>query len=558
MMTNGRHSRQAGAAERQRQVQTRQAAARGRQRQRRQQVRYQPWRRLTRDQQAVAQRLTAGDVTQVSVSGWGYRARFLDFLDALQYAALLDEPGVGFRRVLIPVAQLLLTYHLKVLLGIGSINLTPLKLFRDVALLRLIGYTAAQIQGGFCRRGGTGRGPERRRQVLGPMHKNTLADAVERLTAAELAALLNGVAQRLAAAGLFAQRAGHFALDASDLPTTRHYVGAGCKRQPKRVGVGKAAVVVEELIFGFKVLIVYEVDLRLVVAATVVPINRHESDFTLTLVRQAIANLGPGVVRVLLLDSAFLDGLDLWTLHHELGLDFVIPAKEGMRVTEDARALARRPDAAATTQTRAGTPKRTIHGHVRPKGQVRVVGVAALQSYDPYGDAQQVVRMNQKHAAGNALNAIVVLEWDGKTYPQGEEKVFLTSLPVAQPLRALDLYDLRSLIENTAFRELKQGWTLTAYPKKTEAAVRAHAFLTLITFTLANAFRTATGRRLAQAGIRRQRAEQYSPVVVVFADDCYAFFDIEEVLIVLGVVPAVCFRADPARVRRRYGLDPAA
>ena len=27
---------------------------------------------------------------------------------------------------------------------------------------------------------------------------------------------------------------------------------------------------------------------------------------------------------------------------------------------------------------------------------------------------------------------------------------------------ALDLYDLRSLIENTAFRELKQGWCLTS------------------------------------------------------------------------------------------------
>ena len=62
-----------------------------------------------------------------------------------------------------------------------------------------------------------------------------------------------------------------------------------------------------------------------------------------------------------------------------------------------------------------------------------------------------------------------------------------------RPLEALDLYDLRSLIENTAFRELKQGWALTRFPKKTRAAVTGHVFLTLLTFTLANAFRTTLG-----------------------------------------------------------------
>ena len=50
------------------------------------------------------------------------------------------------------------------------------------------------------------------------------------------------------------------------------------------------------------------------------------------------------------------------------------------------------------------------------------------------------------------------------SYEAGKAKVFLTSLPVTKPLEVLDLYDLRSLIENTAFRELKQGWCLKQYP----------------------------------------------------------------------------------------------
>jgi hypothetical protein len=197
-------------------------------------------------------------------------------------------------------------------------------------------------------------------------------------------------------------------------------------------------------------------------------------------------------------------------------------------------------------------------GKLREVGQVSVVGVPELRSYDQYGTEAHAKRANRKDFVGNTLNAVVVTTWQGEAYAPGHEPVFLTSLPVEQPLAVLDLYDLRSLIENTAFRELKQGWGLKQYPKKTEAAVRGHVFLTLLTFTLANAFQTRIGQSLAAAGIRRQRAEQYSAKVIVFADEYYALFDIEEVFILLGVVPQQCVRTDPARVRRRYGLPDAA
>jgi DDE family transposase len=308
------------------------------------------------------------------------------------------------------------------------------------------------------------------------------------------------------------------------------------------------------------VLIVYEVRLRLVVAAKVVPINEHESRYTLELARRAIANLGPGVLRVLLVDRGFLDGADLWALKHELGLDFVIPAKADMRVTEDARGLCRlpAPDAGLHRQERGG--KRVVggDGKVRWPGQVSAVGVPELRSLDTYGDAEHAKRANRKDFVGNPLNAVVVTAWEGKAYPPGEEKVFLTPLPVDRPLETLDLYDLRSLIENTAFRELKQGWALTRYPKKTQAAVRGHVFLTLVTFTLANAFRTHFGQDLAAQGMRRQRAEAESAHVFVLAGDRYAFFHIEEVLILLGATPGTCLHADPAAVRRKYGPPHAA
>jgi hypothetical protein len=489
----------------------------------------------------------------VTVSGWGFVGEFLAFLDEIGFYALLGIEGKGFRRVMIPIARLVMTYQMKVLLGIGSINLVPTKLFRQVALMKLIGYTTAEMAAGFCERG---------KLLSGPMHKNTLADAVERLRAEELEQVLNETASRLRARGLFAASKGHFALDATDLETTAKYDGAGVKKYTewKWDTKEKKAVEVERLAHGFKVLVVYEVRLRLVVAAKVVPINEHESGFTLALVRQAVKNLGSGVVRVLLMDRGFLDGQDLWVLKTELGIDFVVPSKDKMRVTGDARGLARQAaDGECVSKAeRRGKKKVGKDGKERWEGQVSAVGVANLTTYDQYGDEGHARRANRKDFVGNHINAVVVTKWQGEEYRVGEEKVFLSSLPVSEPLGVLDLYDLRSLIENTAFRELKQGWNLKSYPKKTEAAVRGHVFLTLLTFTLANAFRSSLGQELAKHGIRRQRAEECDDNVIVFAGDYYAIFHIEEVFILLGVVPEVLLRADPRELSRRYGLALAA
>ncbi len=480
------------------------AAKRERRHRTRQGRSYRAWRHLTRDQQEVARRLSAGQIDLVTISGWGFVSSFLAFLDELQFFALLDLEGKGFQRVLIPIARLVLTYQLKILLGIASINLVPTKLFREIALLRLIGYTTTQMQVGFCQRGNL---------PVGPMHQNTLADAVERLSADDRERVLNGTAQRLAQRGFFAQSKGHFALAASDLPTTAQYTGAGLLTKTERAPRGtptkaKQVVEVERHIWGFQVFVVYEVRLRLVVAAKVVPIQERETRHTLALVRQAVQNLGAGVIKVVLVDRGFLDGADLWVLKHQWGIDFVVPAKEKMHVTADAQGLARQEadGQCIVGAERPGTEKRDTKGRARWEGQVTVVGVADLRSYDQYGEEDPTKQANRTDFVGNALNAVVVTTWQGAASPAGDEKVFLT----------------------------------------------------LVTFTLANAFRTGQGQTLARHGVRRQRAEEEIGKVVIFAGDLYALFDIEEVFVLLGIVPRWCFRTDPTQVRKRYGLSSVA
>lgn len=501
--------------------------------------------RPTRNQHEVAKRLLAGEVAMVGGTGWSFVEPFLAFLGEVGFFDLLHVDGEKFVRKMMELSLLLLTYEVKVLLGLRGMNCIGETLFRDLALLRLIGYTTAQLREGFCRRG--------KADKQKPLHKNVLADAVEKLTADEVSYILNKSIQRLAARGVFAEGRGHFALDGTDLETTPRFKGAGRKtiterkwsRQEKRF------VEIEKTVHGFKLLALYDVHLRLVVAAKVVQIQEHESQFTLELLRQGIEIVGAGVIRVLLIDRGFLDGETLWAIKHTHGVDFVIPVKDGMHVQTDARAyLKQKPDGALLVAA-----ERPGQGP-KQEGHVKLRGIAQLTSYDQYGDEAHQHRTNRKDFEGNPLNAIVVTEFNAHVYSAEKAKVFITSLPITDPLAVLDLYDLRSLIENTLFRELKQGWFIGVFPKKTAEAVRGHVFLTLTIFTMTNAYRTHIGQDLAKRGIRRQRRAWHNPhQVIIFAGEFYAIFDIEELLILLGRPPELCWRVNKAQVYRKYAKD---
>lgn len=515
-----------------------------RQRRKRKDKRYNPSRYLTRNQKEVAGRIFEGEVTMVTSASWAFFEQFLVFLNEVGFFEVICVDGATFYRKMIGMALLIMTYEVKVLLGIASINQVPTRLFRDRALLLLIGYTADHLASGFCCRGNEDKQK--------PMHKNTLADAVEKLSVEEVEYILNEAVKRLARRGIFQQSLGHFALDSTDLETTKHYSGAGKKEVivRKRNRQGKMVEVVEYK-YGFKLAAIYDVHLRLIVAAKVTPINRHDSNFTLELLQQAIDNVGQEVIRVLLIDRGFLDGEDLWTIKYVYGVDFVVPAKDNMQVTADARSfLQERPDGQYLFAA-----EREDQGK-KQEGQVKLIGVKGLGSFDQYGDAEHQKQINRRDFKANPINVIVVTEWEGTQQKAGHEPVFLTSLPVDQPLEVLDTYDLRSLIENCAFRELKQGWLVGKFPKKTQEAVRGHVFLTVAVFNLTNAYRTDIGQNLAQRGIRRQRlAWEDSNKVLVIAGEYYAIFDLEELFILMGREPEICWRVDPAEVRRRYHLD---
>jgi hypothetical protein len=112
------------------------------------------WKGYTRDQQEVAKRIGAGDYEMITGTGWGFLDRFFIFLFSIGFFSSLEVEGSGFERIMIPLAKLFITYEVKILLGIESVNKITGYLFRDTALLMIIGFTAKQIKEGFCDREG--------------------------------------------------------------------------------------------------------------------------------------------------------------------------------------------------------------------------------------------------------------------------------------------------------------------------------------------------------------------------------------------------------------------
>jgi len=489
------------------------------------------WQFHERAQKEVYRKLKARERPQAVVgAGWGFLDHFFIFLFSLGFFARVDFRPRRVKRVMVPTLLMILTYEVKQLIGISSMNQLEEHLFRDVALLKIIGFTARQIQEGFCQRG---KGKRR-----GPMHRDTLADFLSRFTAREVDFILGEAVRVLVKHKLV--RGKSYILDATDLPTTKRYKGCGVKKVVKKVWTkeGKEVEVVE-YVYGYKLLVLMEARHKLVVAARVVKINEHEKNFTKGLVQEAQQRTG-GAVKVLLVDRGFIDGVVLWWLWKKRKIHFVIPARSNMEVSQDLRGF----------RSEKADGQRVFWEESK---EVKVLGVRGLLSYDQFGEEGHKRRKGRKDFRANPINGIMVVRWGGRDYELGEEKVFLTSLSVSRPLWVLEQYDLRSEIENQGFRELKQGYHLLKYPKKTEPAVRAHVVLTLVIYSLVNAYKSQRGQRLAHLGIRRWRGKQMGQSIhkmIVYYEGIYGIVDVEELFYLMDMTPKELYRLKIKRFQR--------
>lgn len=534
------------------------------------------WKLAWRDDTKVAQGLYAGEEIEEmhELSDAGLLDEFFVFLEEVGMMQAFEQlrlPGV--KRVLVPTVQFVLLYLLKVLFGSQSMHELPRVLFSNLGLMELIGFNAHQCEHGLTTRGDAQRTTKKKQ---GPITAQCLANNISKLGEQEMERLFNQMVHLLARRGLFSGKL-VVALDGSKLPTPKSYAGCGKLKQTRSVKVKgqKEAATEEYYLYGWKVLVLIEVQTRLPLAMKLVPIQEYEGKWLVPLLEQAQHNLGEqGQIETIVIDRGYLDGEDLWRVHQH-GVFFVICGKSTMAVTQDAQGLAK--------SERASERDRIVrHGHGKTATEQRVrtvvVGVEALTSYDQYGDAAHTQNAHRTDYVGQPINAVVVRKWENRV-PQNGGTVYLTNADVRNPFLIFDTYDWRSVIENGIFKEGKHPWHLLNFPKRTEAAVVVHCFFTLLVMALCTAFRlwqakvatTATTATEAAPSLssallggegtarwRQRLREENRDKIIVFIGHAYGIFHLAEFAVLthlpLRRLPSVL--GSPQAVLQRFGISP--
>src|SRR2546421_1434108 len=263
---------------------------------------------------------------------------FLKELGMLEAFEQVSQSGV--QRTLVPTVQFVLLYLLKVLLGGESMHELPRVLFSDLALMELVGFNAHQCESGLTKRGEASRTTKKKQ---GPLTAQCLADNICKITQEEMERLFNTMVHLLARRGWFAGSL-LVALDGSKVPTPQSYEGCGKLKQTRKVQVkGQKEPMTEEYyLYGWKVLVLIEVQTRLPLAMKLVPIQDYEGKWLVPLLEQAQQNLGDHAqIGTIVIDRGYLDGEGLWRVDQK-GVIFLICRKDTIAVKQDAQGLASR------------------------------------------------------------------------------------------------------------------------------------------------------------------------------------------------------------------------
>jgi len=534
------------------------------------------WRLAQRNDTRVAQGLYAGEEIEEmhQLSDAGLLDEFFVYLEEIGMMEAFEHmvlPDV--KRLLVPTIQFVLLYFLKVLFGSESMNELPRVLFSDLALMELVGFNAQQCAEGLTKRGEAVRKTKKKQ---GPITPQCLADNISKLKQEEMEQIFNQMVQLVVRRGIFTGKL-LVALDGSKLPTPKSYEGCGKVKQTRKVNVKgqKEAVTEEYYVYGWKVLVLIEVQTRLPLAMKVVHIQDYEGKWLLPLVEQAQHNLGTSAqIETIVIDRGYLDGADLWSVHQK-GLVFVICGKSTMAVTQDAQGLAKGEPVVARERV-------VRHGHGKTAREQRLrselVGVEALTSYDSYGDPEQTQHAHRRDYVGQPINAVVVRKWENRV-PKTGGTVYLTNAEVRNPFLVFDTYDWRSVIENGIFKEGKHPWHLLKFPKRTEAAVVVHCHFTLLVMGLCTAFRLwqahdATTPSVQTEGVpslrsallagegtarwRKRLQEENRDKIIVFLGSAYGIFHLAEfaVLTHLPIRTLPSSLGTPQAVLQRFGIGP--
>jgi hypothetical protein len=225
-------------------------------------------------------------------------------------------------------------------------------------------------------------------------------------------------------------------------------------------------------------------------ALAVGPGNAHEDPILYELVEQFVRQVGPGVMKQLILDRGFLDGPRIAYCKTVLGVDVLIPLKKNMDLWTDAWRLSEK--LAWQPQVRPAPPA----APPRPRPQVlerrehkRQRTLAQQRAQTPPPDPATVLHRRElcpikgfQWAETRVPLHVVLLR---ETYADGHQQswALMTTADFADPQQPPRDYARRPTIEER-HRQLKCFYDLTDFHSRSFNAVVAQGVFVLLSYTL--------------------------------------------------------------------------
>jgi len=511
------------------------------------------WHTAKRDQAGIAEKL-ANEQEVHEIYGLGDAGlfdEFFCFLGELGIMKVLEQLAPRRhrnRQSPVPFSAVMLIYLMRIVAGLKFFYHTGPVLLQSQSLMRVVGFNGHEVKQGVNRRSldksKTDWGDKNNTAIRGPVCPEFIASFIVAISSKTLERVFNKIISILAANSFFPRKIKAL-LDASDLESTEQCEGRGKVTKEKAPELRRRRGRIKKImvtVFGFKIWVVWDPNSGLPIAMRFATIEISDITLAREVIDQAITNLGEsaGIVSIAM-DRGFMCGKLLWWLNSK-GIIFYIPAKSNQHVYDDALSLVE--TGLCVTREHKRIPTSRDKNRKQVTGTWDVAGLEGLTTAGFYGELGSGSHENRNDFRPNLINAIVVLHDPYREKnPNVKTLVILTNGPVGKPLKVYDGYDARSEIENSLFRESKQGWFIKRPPENSKAGFLVHAYLTILTMALTRAFRDwmIQQEELEDAGedtgirkFRQKVRQENSNKCIVFHHDRYAIFYLYELLILCG------------------------
>lgn len=456
------------------------------------------------DQVGVLEALQRGEYEAIATSGQSVADELVHLCIELGVFEALECLKVQRERQGIPDQLLLRT--LAVLPFVEALGLSSAagRLFEDAAILLQLGYEIAQVQEGF---NGRHNSPATQEKSCRPCHVEVLRNELARLEPDSL-----GEFRRRCVAELFRRqlvKGSTCVIDGSGLRTHHRVVGLLSVHEGRPLWLSWRVLAGSDSEKG------------------------KEATVVRSMVEEVLEAGGRGAMEWLLMDALYADGPLLAWLEHGCGIHALVRLPEDRLLYEDMRGLADH----GLSQWSTHTDVRYVRGRKQAR-QVSVTMADQLTSWDSFLEAAEGYGCTEP-----SLSAVLIHSVDKDEPKEVEDWALVSTGPLGSAWSAYCLWRRRWRIENSGFRELKEAWHLERAPwsHSNSDVVAARVCFTLVAYNVAQIAKTAQGRKLTDRGIRRLRRDLTAThgvaPVIVFTEDAFAVFHIEQIMTIAGLPP---------------------